>query len=125
MIGSVLNIIWICHPNEEAFVKVFVLSVLILMKVFHHRSISSVQRPQPKKETFLRLDFITTYPVVLLRLKINLRHIQEVNVSTHTRIIISNRRMNEEHISIYEVGTKGRITWTEVCNSKRESSHVR
>ena len=55
--------------------------------------------------------------MVLLRLKINLRHIQEVNVSTHTRVIISNKRMNEENISIYEVGTKGRINWTEVCNS--------
>ena len=32
--------------------------------------------------------------------------------------------MNEENISIYEVGTKGRINWTEVCTSKRESSHV-
>ena len=63
--------------------------------------------------------------MVLLRLKINLRHIQEVNVSSHTRVVISNKRMNEENISIYEVGTKGRINWTEVCNSKRESSHVR
>ena len=78
-----------------------------------------------KKETFLHLDFITTYPVVLLRFKINLRHIQEVNISTHTRVIISNKRMNKENISIYEVGTKGRFNWTEVCNSKRESSHVR
>ena len=32
---------------------------------------------------------------------------QEINVSTHTRVIISIKRMNEENISIYEVGTKG------------------
>ena len=29
------------------------------------------------------------------------------------------------YIYIYELGTEGRINWTEVCNSKRESSHVR
>ena len=32
--GLVINLIWICELNKEKFIKVFVLSILVLLKFF-------------------------------------------------------------------------------------------